>query len=167
MLSSGDLKPSQGGGVLVNLSFEFQTNGQMNPAVTNKWRSSVASVLTNLEQFSSVGSGDPNAQAQIDIVMNNVFDSLAGAVTQGIFSGLTFGLIGTKVTDDYVVTAVYREQGGEASQQEYEWGLISTSGIIHGGAEGEKYKSSDDAFGRMVEQVVLRIVSDLQGSGKL
>ena len=152
----------------LDVTFEFQTNGQMNPGVTNRYRAQVIGALNQTGCFSEVHAGVGRSSRSLHLVVNNVVDSLGGAVMQGFFSGLTFGLIGTKVTDNYAIEAVYSGGSGDSTNSNYGWSLTTTSGLIHAGvSNGTKHGTLDSAFDRLLEQVVLRVISDLQAKNKL
>jgi hypothetical protein len=148
------------------VSFEFQTNGKSNARVTTKYLPSVVQVLNSSKQFASVGANEPDAQASFEFVMNNVAN-FGGAFAMGFVSGLTFGLIGTKVTDTYECTVTYRQPGRETVTKSYSTELVSTSGIIHGSVDMVEgvlaRKDVSRAFDEMLEQLLLRILIDLRG----
>jgi len=88
--------------------------------------------------------------------------AIAGAVTQGFLTGLTFGAIGTRTGDTFVLTAVYTPAGGEAVQKEYRRTVYGTIGN-RGGPKGAPALSSfDEALDRVIEDFVQSLVRDLQ-----
>ena len=108
-VSYADLKP---GADLrpVQLTFEFQTNGAWNAGATRAVRSKVKQILETSEVFASVNASVAGQADELDITMNNVGD-LGEAYRKGYFTGLTFGLVGSMVTDGYVFSATYRPAG--------------------------------------------------------
>ena len=167
VISIADLKPNRNP-VSVEVSFEFQSNGKFASNITEKYRPFVLHVFRESGLFSSVKSSGTPSQVQVEIVMNNAVDSLAGAYAAGMFSGLTFGAVGTKITDPYIFTAKFRNPAGETVTKEYKYGITSTSGLIHGGVKGvEPKNSTEDAFRAVLEQFIFSWLKDLQQQGNL
>ena len=166
VVSAADLKRNSNP-VPIEVSFEFQSNGKFAPDVTEKYRPYVMHVFHESGLFSSVNPSGTPSQVQVEIVMNNTFN-LGGAYAAGFFSGLTLGTVGTKITDQYLITAKFRNVTGETSDKEYRYGITSTSGLIHGGVSGVEAKSSvEDAFRATLEQFILFWLKDLQQQGNL
>jgi len=152
-------------GPSVVVRWEFQRNGKPLGAVTRKWASHVRRVVRDSGDFSGVVSS--GADCTLHLTMNNVVDSYAGAIGQGVLSGLTLGLIGTKVTDNYVCTATLTKNG-ESAAKEYKYGLISTSGLIVSGVEGVEARGRiDDAFEEILDQFLLKCVADFRKDGSI
>jgi hypothetical protein len=167
VVSAADLKRNSNP-VPIEVSFEFQSNGKFAPDVTEKYRPYVMHVFHESGLFSSVNPSGTPSQVQVEIVMNNAVDSMAGAYAAGLFEGLTLGAIGTKVTDPYIFTAKFRNPSGETITKEYKYGITSASGLIRGGVSGVEPKSSvEDAFRATLEQFILSWLKDLQQQGNL
>lgn len=93
----------------VQLAFEFRTNGAANAAASSQIRPRVATVAAESGLFSSVSAEPVEGGAVLTIVIDNVSDT-GNAAAKGFGTGLTFGAVGSMVTDGYVATATY-EQG--------------------------------------------------------
>ena len=160
----------------VSVAFEFQTNGNLNRAVTSKYRQHVIRIIeqsklfTSVQSklFSSVSDRQSNAQAVMRIAMNNVYDSLAGAVAAGFISGITLGLIGSSVTDNYVFEARYQSQDKEPFVQNYTAAVTSTSGLIVLGVDGvNPMRTPGEAVTEILERVIKTWLLDIQRGGHL
>ena len=152
----------------VALRWEFQTDGKPRQAVTDKWAPHVKGVLSKIGVFSQVNTSGEPSDYTLNVTMNNVVDSYAGAIAQGVLSGLTLGLIGTKVTDVYACTAILTSQSGKGTTVEYKYGVTSTSGLIVSGVEGVlPRKQLDDAFTVILDQFLFKSITDLQKDGRL
>lgn len=162
-----DIKPIEKAPT-VEVFFEFQSNGQFSAGVTERYRPQVMSVLKKSELFSSVNTGGIPSDANMNIIINNVYGSLGGAMVSGCISGLTLSFLGSKVTDNYVIESSYTLAGESPVSKQYKYGITSTSGLIVTGVEGvEPKKTTQDAFNEMVEQFILQWLSDLQQQGHL
>lgn len=167
VVSTADLKPNHNP-VSVEVSFEFQSRGKFASNITEKYRPFVMHVFNESGLFSSINPNGTPSQVQVEIVMNNAVDSMAGAYAAGLFEGLTLGTIGTKVTDPYIFTAKFRNPQGETLTKEYKYGITSASGLIRGGVSGvEPRNSTEDAFRAVLEQFILSWLKDLQQQGNL
>jgi hypothetical protein len=154
-------------GPSVAVQWEFLRNGKPLDTVTRKWAAHVETVIRNAGVFSRVVIFATPTDYTLLLTMNNVVDSYAGAIVGGLLEGLTFGLIGSKVTDDYVCTATLTKNGKSATK-EYMYGLTSTSGLIVSGVEGvESHKQMDDAFTEIIDQFLLKSIADFRKDGNI
>ena len=103
---------------------------------------------------------------EITIVCNNVGD-LGSAAAKGIGIGLTFGAIGNTVTDGYKLSVLIKTKDGRT---------ISRGEIIHAlhtaigntsVPEGVETVLPNVAFERVLEQMLLKAIKDMQESGEL
>jgi hypothetical protein len=105
----GDVKPEDKVTVAspkpVQIIYEFQTNGVTNARATGFTKPIFVARLKSEGVFSDVVDTPVNSGAILSVVFNNVAE--AGAAGQGFRTGLTFGLVGLFVTDNYVVTINY------------------------------------------------------------
>lgn len=149
----------------VHLVLEFQTRGKRNLAATNSTYDRVISVLRGSGLFTNIqATGAPDA-ARLDILMNNVGD-IGKAVSKGVGTGLTLGLVGSMVTDGYEFKATYTAPGKEPVTKTYQHALHTTIGNKQG-PPGLKPMSTQEAFDQVVEELVLHLLQDLQKEGAL
>ncbi len=165
-MNYSDLKPASTKPT-IGVSFEFQRDGNPLDAVTIKHRNYVDTVLNESNLFSSVESADSDSDLYLDLVINNVVNSYAGAIFKGIISGLTFEFIGTSITDNYKVHITSKRADKDGFVRDYDWGIISTSGLIHSTPEGHKFKSIDLAFNEMIKQILIKYLAQMQEEGQL
>ena len=149
----------------VYLTVEFQTRGKKNLAATSSTYDRISTVLRSSGLFSAVQSTGSQEEARLDILMNNVGD-IGKAVSKGIGTGLTLGLVGSMVTDGYEFKATYTAPGKEPVTKVYQHALHSTIGNKQG-PPGLKPMSTQEAFDQVVEELVLHLLQDLQKDGTL
>ena len=149
----------------VQVSVEFQRNGTPHAGATSIALDRVVRVLEASKIFSTVGLKDEPGRDQIQVVLNNVGD-IGDAVSKGIGTGLTFGAAGSMVTDGYVFTATYRPVGKAAIQKTYRHALHTTIGNASGPA-GLTPMSTQEAFDKVVQDLVLNFLLDLQKEERL
>ena len=141
----------------VNLEVEFQRNGKHFPKVDGQLRNSVE------QAFRSTGVVIPSkdrADFTIKVTANNIAD-IAQAGAKGFATGLTLGLAGTAVTDYYEVTFEFQRGNGDLKIKSYKHAIHTTVGNKAAPVEGEA-TTPDGAFGKIIEDVVLNFVKDLQ-----
>lgn len=142
--------------------FEFYSRGKPSDWVTRKWQPILTQMLRDTGRFSE----SPDSAYRFIIRMDNSADSRAGPMTQGALSGLTLGLIGTKVTDNYAIKAEFVQGGSTVATREYHYAITTTSGAIKGKVEGiAPYDTQDGAFRKILDQCLLKFLDDLQESG--
>lgn len=161
-LAPNPAKPS------VALTWEFQTNGNPINGITRRHASRVVKTLEQSGAFSRVNNAGTPSDLTLTLTMNNVVESFVGAYTQGFLSGLTLGLIGTKVTDHYKCTATLGRTNGTGTQKEYAYDIVSTSGLIVSGvADVAPQKNPDAAFNTVLDQFILKSLEDFSRNGSL
>ncbi|MCK5494532.1 MAG: hypothetical protein KAJ14_15590 [Candidatus Omnitrophica bacterium] len=148
----------------VELQWKFQTNGKFRQSVTNRWSSHVQGIIKKADLFSEVKTlNSLSSDYTLNLTMNNVYSNLVGAIGQGVLSGLTLGLIGTKVTDNYECTATLTKLNGKSDIKEYKYAIVSTSGLIVSGVKGVKpRKQLDGAFSKILDQFLFKCIADFQ-----
>jgi len=149
----------------VHLVVDFQTRGKRNLAAANTTYDRVSSVLRSSGLFSAVQATAAPDAANLEIVMNNVGD-IGKAVSKGIGTGLTLGLVGSMVTDGYEFTATYTAPGKPPVTKTYQHALHTTVGNKQG-PPGLKAMSTNEAFDQVVEDLVLHLLRDLEKDGVL
>lgn len=145
-----------------SIDVEFQRNGKSFPGATGELRSNVERI------FRASGVVTPSAAASdfsIKVVCNNVAD-LSSAATKGIGTGLTLGLAGTAVTDFYQVTIELR-QGDQVISKHYDHAIHTTIGNKAAPVQGVTPTSAANAFGGVVEDVILQFLKEMQENNVL
>ena len=144
------------------VSAEFQRNGEHYPKADAALKDIVVRVLRAsgvISPASDALSGD------IEVVVNN-FGDRGTAAAKGFATGLTFGLVGSTVTDYYEMKVVIHKNGK----------LITKDGIKHAlhtkigmgsTPEGAEVLPIQTAFDRAVEQMLLNAIREWQQSGEL
>jgi hypothetical protein len=108
----------------VQLTVVGQTNGALNDRATEYWRRQVERVLSASRFF------DPNQAAtgaKLNITINNIGDR-GSAAGKGFVTGLTFGAVGSLVTDGYIMTVEYRDSSGRVMTKTYQHAIYTAIG---------------------------------------
>ncbi len=142
---------------------EFQRNGEKLDSVHKE-------VLNHVERTlratSVVTPSEVETDYSIKVTVNNIAD-MGDSAAKGFGTGLTFGAIGTTVTDYYEVTVEYTDKSGISLIKNYKHALHTTIGNEKAPFEGAIPTTPSDGFGTVVEQVLLNFVADMQKDGKL
>lgn len=146
----------------VQLLVEFQTKGVTNARATEYVRSHVYEQVAQSGLFSQVSYTPVQSGRKLSIVINNVplTDNLAA---KGFGVGLTFGLVGTMVTDGYECTASYVEPGHDAVTTVVKHVIYSTIGNASG-PEGLKPMPLQQASDTVLRQIVSKSLAELDQS---
>ena len=148
---------------VLDVKVEFQRNGEDKPAVDR----TVADRVSRSLRASGVAipyDGHAPADGQLNVIANNVV-SLSGAAAKGFGTGLTLGLVGSHVTDNYEVT-VRLTQGAATIEREYPHSIITTVGNASGPA-GVQPVAIGTAVDQVIDDVVLNFLKDMQAAGSL
>ncbi len=145
--------------IATKVEVHFQRNGEPLPLADNELRSHVEQTLR------ATGVFTPSAKVTTPLILvtaNNIAD-LAAARAKGFGTGLTFGAAGSMVDDNYEFTCTY-ENG--TKQQTYKYMHAIHTSIGHNTPPaGLTPTTPSDAFGHVVEDVMLNFVKDLQDKG--
>jgi hypothetical protein len=140
----------------VQLLFSFTTKGTANTRATNALKQEVGNTVTASGLFSSVSSEPLAGGALLSITIDNVpITSQDEAVAKGFATGLTFGLVGSAVSDGYVCTVQY--QAGPAAPRLTEvvhHAIHATVGAHGAPANSTKAASAEIAVKTMARQAV-------------
>jgi hypothetical protein len=142
--------------VPVKVQIEFQRNGIPLPAVEPELRGHVERTL----RASGVFVPASDASASISVTANNIAD-LAAARAKGFGTGLTFGAAGSTVDDNYEFSCSFVRPSQTAEVFSYQHAIHTTIGNADG-PPGLSPTTLADAVGRVVEDVILNFVHDLQ-----
>jgi hypothetical protein len=146
----------------VTVVTEFQRQGAPFPRVGPTLRDTVARVLRGTQAFVPSDNGP---DGEIRVMVNNVAD-LAAARAQGFGTGLTLGAVGTTVTDNYEMTVTLNTSGTTRSRSSVRHALHTAIGNTSTPAGAETLTAAV-AFQRVVEQMLLSVVRDMQQAGEL
>ena len=147
------------------LTVAFQRNGEPSSLGTPRARDEVRAVFEKSKLFSAVTEKATDDADRFDIVLDNRGD-VGDAMAKGFVTGLTFGGAGSRVTDGYVFTVKFQKAGAEPLTKVYRHALHSTIGNADG-PPGLVPMSIGDAFGKVVEELVLNLLLDLQKEERL
>ncbi|MCF2858401.1 hypothetical protein L1286_13010 [Pseudoalteromonas sp. SMS1] len=146
-----------------NVIVEFQRNGEAFERANKEVRNHVERTLRATGVI--IPSND-NPAFSLKIVVNNLAD-LGEAAAKGFGTGLTFGAAGSLVTDYYEVSITYIDNSGKELTKKYKHALHTTIGNKKAPFENVDPTSPADAFGSVVEQVILNFITDMQNNGLL
>lgn len=100
----------------VQVAVEFRSKGSANAAATAEVQPRVVAVAAESGLFTSVTREAVGADAGLlTVVIDNVAVDGDNAEAKGFGTGLTFGAVGSMVTDGYVATMTYSRSGRTTS----------------------------------------------------
>lgn len=139
--------------------FEFKTKGNNNSRATSELSGRVVSAVAQSGMFGPVSTAvtDPNG-GLLKITIDDVGDT-GSAVAKGVGTGLTFGLAGSLVTDNYICTATYTVRG-KSYETTVRHALLSTIGN-HSAPQGLTPMAPQEAINQIVDQLVWHALAQL------
>lgn len=146
-------------GYKANIEIEFQRNGKHIHQLDNELRGHVE------RTFRATGVIIPTYEPvglKIKVIANNIAD-MGLAATKGFGTGLTFGAVGTSVTDFYEFTIEY-QQNGMRGNYAYKHAIHSTTGNKEAPVPVEP---TINAFEKVVEDIILNFIKNMQQSNEL
>ena len=146
----------------LKLLVEFQRNGEHLPKVDSTLKDNTERVLRGTGVIVPV---DDQSVGEIKVVVNNIAD-LGSARAKGFGTGLTFGLAGSTVADAYEMTISITINGKTISRTAIKHSLytIIGNGTLPNGVESIP---PNVAFERVLEQMILRALHEMQNTGEL
>lgn len=147
--------------VPVKLDVHFLRNGQPSPAVDDELRGHVERTLRASGVFTP--TSDASVSVSLGVTANNIAD-LAAARAKGFGTGLTFGAAGSMVDDNYEFKFSFHNGANQETEAVYQHAIHTAIGNTNGPA-GATPTTLAAAFGRVVEDVVLNFVKELQDKG--
>jgi len=143
----------------VTVLFEFKTNGNANARGTSALQGRAVAAVAESGMFGAVSStaGQPQA-GLLKITIDDIGDA-GKAAAKGFGTGLTFGLAGSLVTDNYLCTAAY-SLNGRSTETTVRHALHSTVGN-HKPPPGAKPMTTMDAINQVVDQLVWHALKQL------
>jgi hypothetical protein len=159
LLARSDRRP-------VALLVAFHRNGEPATLGASTATKTVQGVVEKSNLFSSLLDQPKDDVDQLKIVLDNVADT-GDAAGKGAVTGLTFGAKGSQVTDGYIMTATFRAPGKPAVTKVYRHAIHSTIGNADAPAGLVAEESTQAAFDKVVEGLVLNLLRDLQKDEQL
>jgi hypothetical protein len=137
----------------VQLILDFQTDGVTNAKAIKEVKPMALKYVQGTGLFSSI-TDTPTANGALLVVrFNNIVDH--GAAGKGFKAGLTFGLAGTAVTDNYDVTFELSPAAGQSTlKTSLKHALTTTIGKKSDPTYGTEYQKAKEAVDAMVGQAV-------------
>ena len=145
----------------LKLGVQFQRNGKHLPNADVELRGHVERTLRSTGVFTP--TTDPNTSVAINVIANNIAGT-AGAAAKGFATGVTFGAVGSTVDDNYEFNFSFQDPAKAEQKASYHHAIHTAIGNTHT-PSGQTPTTASDAFGRVVEDVVLNFVRDLQDKG--
>jgi hypothetical protein len=137
----------------VQIAVEFRSQGSANAGATAEVAPRVLAIASSSGLFSAVSREPAGPDAGLlTVVIDNVPADGENAAMEGFGTGLTFGAVGSMVTDRYVSTITY-SRGGETASVEVRHALHTTVGN-HSGPEGLTAVSLQEAAHQVIDQLV-------------
>jgi hypothetical protein len=150
----------------VQLLYEFQTRGSPNARATELTKAKVLATVQESALFSEVAQTPQANQRRLTIIINNV-PITQDAGSKGFGVGLTFGLVGTTVTDGYDCVGTLYTPGGEPVVINLKHAIHSTIGNTTPPANMVAEASPQEAVQKLVEQITMAILRDVSKAGRL
>jgi len=138
---------------------EFQRNGERYPKGDQMLKSHVDRIVRATSFAIPVTE---SAEGILKITVNN-FGDKGEAVAKGFGTGLTFGLIGSTVTDYYEMQAEFSLEGRTVREDSYQHAIHTTIGN-KSGPPGLEPKTPVEAFDDVLEDLILRLINDIEES---
>jgi hypothetical protein len=146
----------------VQVLSEFRTNGNANARATALMRPRVLAVLNESGLFSSASESQTASAGRLTMVIDNV-PLTENAAGKGFGTGLTFGAVGTMVSDGYTATMTYT-RGSESKEVTVKHAIHTTVGN-HSGPAGLTPVSMDEAANKVIDQLTWNGLKQLSEKG--
>jgi len=146
----------------VKIIVEFQRNGKHFPQVDSELMGHVERVVRGTGFIIPTTQG---TSGELKVIVNNIAD-LGKAAAKGVGTGLTLGLVGSTITDYYEMESTLSLNDKVIKRTNYKHALHSTVGLKKA-PEGLEPMTPSAAFGKVVEQLILNFLNDIQKSGEL
>ena len=152
----------------LKLAVEFQRNGEHFPKGDVPLRDYAAAILNDSGVISIsdvITESEEREQGQVRIVLNNIADSGTVAAETST-SKLPLWMAGKTITDAYEMSLFVTTAGKTVSRTGIQQAIHTSIGnmVVPEGIESFPHNK---AFGKMLEQMILKALADLQKSGEL
>lgn len=147
----------------VRVQVEYQVNGQPHPQSNVLVFNEVVRVLQRTNVLMPV-SGDPGTT--LKVLVDDQFDP-ATATSHGLTTGLTEGMSGMVVRDDYHFTLSLQGSDGKPRTGMYRHAIITVAGraVKTPPNYSQPLGSASDAFSVVIKEAMLDFLTDLQAAG--
>ncbi len=146
----------------IRLETEFFRNGKPIPAASAELSQAAKAALQNTK----IAVVQPRAENTLKISGNNIAD-ISQAVGQGFKTGLTLGLSGSTVQDNYQFTCSYLNKNQVLLSETYPHAIVSNIGN-KAPPPGLTYRGPIPvAFNTVVSDIVTNCLGDIQKNGYL
>ena len=152
----------------LQLVVEFQRNGNPFPKGDVPLRGYAAKILSDtgvITPIDAVSAVDDQGEGAVRIVLNNIADS-GTIAAEASRSGFPLWMVGKTITDAYTMSIAITIKGKTIRQTGIKHAFHTTLGNMEI-PQGIEVFPSNQAFGRMLEQMILRGLQDMQTSGEL
>jgi hypothetical protein len=146
----------------LKLSVEFQRNGVPYPRADSTLKDNTERILRGTGVITPAES---QTVGEIKVTVNNIADT-GSAAAKGVGTGLTFGLAGSTVMDAYEMTISITANGKTINRTAIKHALYTAIGNTSL-PPGIETVPPNVAFGRVLEQMILRALQDMQATGEL
>ena len=147
----------------VSLQVQFQRNGEALPVADAELRSAVEQALAASGVLVVDAKGSPLV---LSVVANNLAD-IGDATAKGFGTGLTFGAVGTTVTDYYEFQVSLTDADGKAVGRQYKHAIHTVIGIDDAPVSCVEPVALAEAFVMVVRDVVDNFLKAMQADGQL
>lgn len=141
---------------------KFQRNGKHFQKFDSELLGHVESVVRT-SGFATPVTEDMDGE--LKVIVNNI-GNMKKAWAKGFVTSLTFGLIGSTVTDFYEMRAILSVDDKVIERKEYKHAIHTTVGLKNE-LEGLEPMSPSAAITKVIEQLILNFLEDAQNSGEL
>lgn len=140
--------------------FEFQTRGVANAHATQHLKARVKTQVEQSGLFRPLTDTPAPGGQMVSVTVNNVPLS-DDAFSKGFATGLTFGLIGSEVSDGYVCTIRYSSRAGDPIVKNARHAIYTTLGAASAPKNAIAAKDVDEAVTLMLRQVISTALHEL------
>lgn len=141
----------------VRIEADYRMNGVPYPAGDAGMGEEIARVL----RISHVLWPSNTAKATLTVVLDDVKDPRKERYG-GYLTGMTQGLSGFHIDDQYVFIIVYKDASGLTRSGHYEHAIETAEGNLKPDSQWRAFQSPDEAFSVVVKQAMLDFLWDLQ-----
>lgn len=152
----------------LQLVVEFQRNGSPFPQGDVPLRDYAARILAGtgvVSPIDVVSAVEDQGDGAIRIVLNNIADS-GTVAAEASRTGFPLWMVGKTITDAYIMSMAITMKGKTIRRTGIKHAFHTTFGNMEI-PQGIEVFPSNQAFGRMLEQMILRALQDMQRSGEL
>lgn len=148
--------------IKLRLTVEFKRHGEPYPKVDPLLKDGAERTL---RATGMIIPTDVDSAGEIKITVNNTGDRTA-SIAKGFGTGLTFGLIGSTVQDDYELTMSITTKGKTITKSGIKNSIYTTIGNASA-PDGVQTSTISVAFSKVLEQMILQALKEMENSKEL